>query len=192
MKLNQKKKRKIDRRGSNLQNRNGETSLRSHISWHIPTYLTFWQTAKCECSYRMTIYILTVICGVFIVNKCLLMLLKMHAHLSPKREQTPVTTMPYKMSHVMRKPVFAICEQQRRRSAAHPCSLISVFIVCCLDSLIPLVSISKMPSVCLVSVAEQAGVSLTWSETPKTDFLVTRLKSTIRTTVSERTEEKQV
>ena len=27
----------------------------------------------------------------------------------------------------------------------------------------------------LVSVAEQAGLSLTWSQTPKTDFLVTRL-----------------
>ena len=37
----------------------------------------------------------------------------------------------YDISHVMRKPVYAICEQQRRRSAcasAHPRSLISAFL----------------------------------------------------------------
>ena len=58
---------------------------------------------------------------------------------------------------------------------AHPRSLISAFVVCCLDSIIPLVSISKISSIYLVSVAEQAGLSLPWSQTPKTGFLVTRL-----------------
>ena len=48
----------------------------------------------------------------------------------------------------MRKPVLAICEQQKCSSAC----------------------------AALVSVAEQAGFSLTWPETPKTGFLVTWLK----------------
>ena len=56
---------------------------------------------------------------------------------------------------------------------AHSRSLISAFVVCCLDSIIPLVSIS---SLYLASLAVQAGLCLTWSQTPKTDFLVTRLK----------------
>ena len=50
-------------------------------------------------------------------------------------------------SHVMRKPLFAICEQQRRRSAcASAQSLISAFVIRCLDSIIPLFSISKISS----------------------------------------------
>ena len=53
------------------------------------------------------------------------------------------------MSHVMRKLVFAICEQQRRRSAACLRSLISTFVVCCLNSIIPqpaIVQISRLAS----------------------------------------------
>ena len=74
----------------------------------------------------------------------------------------------------MRKPVLAICVQQRCRSACaseqsdqHLCfSLLSI---------IPLVSISKISRLQLVSVAEQAGLSLPWSQTLKTGFVVTRL-----------------
>ena len=58
---------------------------------------------------------------------------------------------------------------------AHSRSLISAFVVRCLDSIIPLVSISEISSVYLASVAEQAGLSLPWSQTPKTGFFVTRL-----------------
>ena len=47
--------------------------------------------------------------------------------------------------------------------------------VCYLDSIIPLVSISKISSLQLASVAVQASLSLPWSQTPKTGFLVTRL-----------------
>ena len=54
----------------------------------------------------------------------------------------------------MRKPVCAIFEQQGRRS----------------DSII-----SEIESLYLDSVAEQAGLSINWSQTPKTGFLVTRL-----------------
>ena len=61
---------------------------------------------------------------------------------------------------------------------AHQCSLISPFVVCCLDSpirLICLVSVSEMSSLYLASVAGQAGLCLTWSQTPKTGFLMRRL-----------------
>ena len=55
---------------------------------------------------------------------------------------------------------------------AHPRSLISAFVVRCLDSVIhvSLVSVTKISSLMLASVAEQAGLSLTWSETPEDTF----------------------
>ena len=58
---------------------------------------------------------------------------------------------------------------------AHPRSLISTFVIRYLGSIIPLGSTSKISSLWLVFVAEEASLSLTWSETPKTGFLVTRL-----------------
>ena len=59
----------------------------------------------------------------------------------------------------------------------HPRSLISAFVVCCLDSIIRILAKSKISRLLLASVAEQAGLSLTWSQTLKTGFLVTRLYS---------------
>ena len=53
---------------------------------------------------------------------------------------------------------------------AHPCSLISTFVVHCLDSVTSLVSVTKISSLILASVAEQASLSLTWSETPEDTF----------------------
>ena len=61
----------------------------------------------------------------------------------------------------MRKPVYAICEH------AHAHSLISTFVIHCQDGIIPQVSKSEIPNLWLASVAEQAGLSLTWSQTPK-------------------------
>ena len=58
---------------------------------------------------------------------------------------------------------------------AHLRSLISIFVVRCLDSLIPPFSVFEISRLCLVPVAAQAGLSLTWSQTRKTGFLVTRL-----------------
>ena len=78
-----------------------------------------------------------------------------------------------KMSHVMRKPVYAICEQHWRRSACASAQSDSAFVVRCRDSII--VSISEISSLKLASVAVQAGLSLNWSQTQKTGFLVTRL-----------------
>ena len=49
----------------------------------------------------------------------------------------------------------------------HLCNLISVFVVHCLDSIIPLVSTSEISSLYLASVAAQAGLSLPWSQTMK-------------------------
>ena len=57
----------------------------------------------------------------------------------------------------------------------HPRSLISAIVVSCLDSIIPLVSISEISSVYLVSVAAQAGLNRPWSQTPKTGCLMSRL-----------------
>ena len=61
---------------------------------------------------------------------------------------------------------YAICEQQ---------DLIRVNIVHCLDSIIPILVKSKISSLCQASVAEQASLSLPWSQTPKKGFLVTWL-----------------
>ena len=73
----------------------------------------------------------------------------------------------------MRKPIYVLCEQQRRRSACASAQSDSAFVVRCLDSIT--VSISEISSLCLASVAEQAGLSLPWSQTPKAGFLATRL-----------------
>ena len=53
---------------------------------------------------------------------------------------------------------------------AHPRSLISAFVVRCLDSVMSLVCVTKISSLLLASVAEQASLSLTWSETPEDTF----------------------
>ena len=75
----------------------------------------------------------------------------------------------------MRKPVMPYANNKGADQPAHPRSLISAFVIRCLDSIISLVSISEISSLYLASVATQAGLCLTWSQTSKTDFLVTRL-----------------
>ena len=59
----------------------------------------------------------------------------------------------------MRKP--ALCQMR---------SLISAFVIGCLGSIISQVSIFAISLLLLASVAEQAGLSLTWSETPEDRF----------------------
>ena len=51
----------------------------------------------------------------------------------------------------------------------HPRSLISAFVVHWLDSVMSLVSVT-VSNLMLASVAKQAGLSLTWSETPKDTY----------------------
>ena len=41
---------------------------------------------------------------------------------------------------------------------------------CVIDSVMTLVSVTKISSLMLASVAAQAGLSLTWSETPEDTF----------------------
>ena len=53
---------------------------------------------------------------------------------------------------------------------AHPRSLISAFVVRCLDSIIYLDSIAEISRLWLASVAAQAGMCLAWSETPEYTF----------------------
>ena len=53
---------------------------------------------------------------------------------------------------------------------AHPRSLTSAFVVLCLDSVMSLISVTKVSSLLLASVAEQASLSLTWSETLEDTF----------------------
>ena len=53
---------------------------------------------------------------------------------------------------------------------AHPHSLISAFVVRCLDSVMPLFFVTKLSSLMLASVSEQVSLSLTWSETPEDTF----------------------
>ena len=87
----------------------------------------------------------------------------------------------------MRKPVMPYANNKGADQPAHSRSLISAFVVRCLDSIIPQVFISKISRLYLASVAEQAGLSLNSSQTPKTGFLVTwlilptRLKYTYQT-----------
>ena len=57
----------------------------------------------------------------------------------------------------------------------HPRSLISAFVIRCLDCIIPLVSKFEISNLYISSVAAQAGLSLPWSQTLKTGFVVTRL-----------------
>ena len=58
---------------------------------------------------------------------------------------------------------------------ARPGSLISAFVIRCLDSIIPPVSISEISILCIGSVAAQASLSLSWLQTLKTGFLMTWL-----------------
>ena len=56
----------------------------------------------------------------------------------------------------------------------HPHSLISAFVIPLLESIISILATSESSYFKLVSKAEQAGLHLTFSETPKTGFLATR------------------
>ena len=53
---------------------------------------------------------------------------------------------------------------------AHLHILISAFVVRCLDSVMSLVSVTKISSLMLASIAEQANLNLTSSEPPEDTF----------------------
>ena len=75
----------------------------------------------------------------------------------------------------MRKPDFCICENKdadqlrgNREADQRLCFRYT-------DSAIPLLSKSEISSLYPSSIAVQPGLCRAWSETPKTDFLTTRL-----------------
>ena len=79
------------------------------------------------------------------------------------------------MSRVVRKPAFCICENKdadqlrgNREADQRLCFRYT-------DSTIPLLPTSEISSLCPSSVTAQSGLCRTWSETPKTGFLRTRL-----------------
>ena len=53
---------------------------------------------------------------------------------------------------------------------AHPRSLISAFVVRAYDSIISMLAKSKVSILSLASVAGQAGLTHTWSQTPEDKF----------------------
>ena len=57
---------------------------------------------------------------------------------------------------------------------AHPRSLISVFVIHYLESIICKLAIGKISIIQLVSVAEETGLKLASTETPKTGFIASR------------------
>ena len=57
---------------------------------------------------------------------------------------------------------------------AHPHRLIRAFVIGLFESIISNLAASEILIFLLVSVAEQAGLNLIFSELPKTDFLATR------------------
>ena len=76
----------------------------------------------------------------------------------------------------MRKPLLPYANNKGADQPARPHSLTSTFVLRCLDSIISILAQSKISRLQLVSVAEQAELSLTCSKTPKTGFLMMRLK----------------
>ena len=69
----------------------------------------------------------------------------------------------------MRKPVMPYANNKGADQPAYPRSLISVFVVRCLDSMIPLVSITEISSL-LASVAAQASFESAVVANPKDRF----------------------
>ena len=73
----------------------------------------------------------------------------------------------------MGKPILPYANNKDADQPAHLRSLISAFVIRCLDSIIHLLVIAEISRP--YSLAEQAGLSLIWSQTLKTGFLVTWL-----------------
>ena len=78
------------------------------------------------------------------------------------------------LSHIMRKQDFAYAKMKAQFSCAS-CTADQHLCLHYLDSTILLVLKHKISSFCPSSVDAQAGLCQTWSETPKTVFLMTRL-----------------
>ena len=76
------------------------------------------------------------------------------------------------MGLVETKPVFGTLRTTKAHTS--PCRLINAFVICFLESIISELGTSKISIVWLVSVAEETGLNLILSETPKIGFGETR------------------
>ena len=65
---------------------------------------------------------------------------------------------------------MSYAENKGADQPAHPRSLISAFVVRCLDSIIPIFDTSKFSRLSLASEDEQASVNLTWTQPRSRDF----------------------
>ena len=81
------------------------------------------------------------------------------------------------MSLVMRKPAFCIYESKDADQLRGNRKADQRLCFCYIDSTIPLLPKSEISSLYPFSVTVQPGLCGTWSETPKTGFLTTRLIS---------------
>ena len=79
------------------------------------------------------------------------------------------------LSLVMRKPDFCICENKDADQLRGNREADQRLYFRYADSTIPLLPISEISSLYPSSLAVQPGLCWTWSETPKTGFLTTRL-----------------
>ena len=79
------------------------------------------------------------------------------------------------MSHVMRKPAFCICENKGAEQLRSNCAADQRLCFRYTDSTIYYLNSKFQASSHASSVAVQPGFCQTWSETPKTGFLTTRL-----------------
>ena len=74
------------------------------------------------------------------------------------------------MSNVIRKPVMSYANNKAAEQPAHQRSLISTFVVHCLSNILSILTKCKILWLWLVPVAEQADLSLTWSQPPEDRF----------------------
>ena len=80
----------------------------------------------------------------------------------------------WQLNRVMTKHIYSNNEGTDQPS--RPWNLISAFKICCLDSVLFIVATSEIQRFSLASVAEQVGLSLTWSHHSKTGFSMSWLR----------------
>ena len=73
----------------------------------------------------------------------------------------------YKWATSWQNLFFPQVKNKSTHQPVYPCSLISAFVIRCTASIIAISKISRLKLVC---VAEQAGLSLTWSGNPEDRF----------------------
>ena len=80
------------------------------------------------------------------------------------------------MSRIVRKPDFCLCKNKGADQLRSNCEADQRLCFRYSDSTIPLLLKSEISSFWLFSELVQAGLCRTWSETPKTGFLTSRLR----------------